>query len=274
MLGKLFMTSNRNITAAALYEGTYSVGLDKNFVRIKPTDPPLKGTLKLSLNPFLIKKGDRNFLIDAGPGFYGPEDHYEWMQDNLSRHELTLEDITDIVCSHLHSDHIGGLAYQYDDKWGLTFPHAKVWVQQNDWENAVAKDNKEDRRSQFIQFVNREANLGFLRDGDRPYPELSVEVIGGHTQYSLAIYFESGSGKYIMAGDVLATQGQVNRKFAAKYDYDGKKSMQIRERLIRKAYEDGFTVLAYHSTESPMFRLVDYSEDKGYVIEAVSGGIG
>lgn len=258
------------IIAAALYEGTYSVGLDKKFVPIGRKDPPLKGTLKLSLNPFLIKNGDQNLLIDAGPGFYGPEDHFSWMKKNLAKHDLSPDDITDVFCSHLHSDHIGGLAYQKDDNnWGLTFPNAIVWVQQSDWEKAVSIDIKDNLRSRFIQFINSEADLNFLNDGDRPYPELSVEVIGGHTQYSLAIYFESNSGKFMMAGDVLATEGEVNRKFAAKYDYDGKKSMQTRKRLTKKAYEKGFTILAYHSTKAPIFRLTDYSDNKGYEIKVV-----
>ncbi|MEX0778354.1 MAG: MBL fold metallo-hydrolase [Balneolales bacterium] len=262
--------STKSVTAAALYEGTYSVGLDKEFVRIDPDDPPKPRSLKLSLNPFLIKNSGQNLLIDAGPGFYGPENHKQWMQNNLAEHNLTTEDITDVFCSHLHSDHIGGLANKGDDgEWELTFLNAKVWVQQDDWEKAVATDTKDDLRGQFIQFVNRKADLQYLLHGDKPYPEISVEVIGGHTKYSLALYLDFGIDKFLMAGDVLATQGEVNRKFAAKYDYDGKASMKIREHLIQKAYEEGFIILAYHNTKTPMFRLVDYMENKGYIIEAV-----
>ncbi|MEX0928738.1 MAG: MBL fold metallo-hydrolase [Balneolales bacterium] len=255
------------IMAAALYEGTYSVGLDKNFVRISRSDPPLKGSLKLSVNPFLIKNGQDNLLIDAGPGFYGPEDHFQWMKDNLAEHDLTTNDITDVVCSHLHSDHIGGLAYQKNDGWYLSFPNATIHVQKDDWEKAVATDTKDDLRGRFIQFINRQARLNLLNDGDQPTRNITVEVIGGHTRFSLAIFFESGARKFMMAGDVLATPGEVNRKFAAKYDYDGKKSMQIRERLIKKAYEEGYTILAYHSTGTPIFHLAGYDEKKGYRIE-------
>lgn len=259
-----------SIYIAALYEGTYSVGLDKKFVRIDRNDPPKKGTLKLSLCPFLIKNGDQNVLIDTGPGFYGPEDHHRWMQENLREHNLTTDDITDIFCSHLHSDHIGGLAhFQGQDEWILTFPNAAVWVQKDDWESAVNKDDKNDLRSHFIQFINREANLKYLNDKDQPYPEFSIDVIGGHTKYSIAIYFESGSDKYMMAGDVLATEGEVNRKFAAKYDFDGKKSMQLRKQLTKKAYEEKFTILAYHSTKAPLFKLEDFNENKGYQIKVV-----
>ena len=73
----------------------------------------------------------------------------------------------------------------------------------------------------------------------------------------------------MMAGDVLPTKGHVNQKFAAKYDFDPKQSIQARQELARKAYEEGFIILAYHSSETPMFRLTDYDEKRGYTIESI-----
>ncbi|MEX0686677.1 MAG: MBL fold metallo-hydrolase [Balneolales bacterium] len=261
--------SQNKISVHALYEGTYSVGLDKKFIRIDKSDSPRKASLKLSLNPFLIRNSDQNIMIDPGPGFFGPENHYQWMKQNLSDYDLSVDDISDIFCSHLHSDHIGGLAYLDGDEWHLTFPNAKVWVQQDDWEKALSVDTKDDLRSQFIQFVNQNAYLQYVNNGDQPYPEISIEVIGGHTKYSLAIFFEKGDHKYLMAGDVLATSGEVNRNFVAKYDFEGKKSMEMRKMLTKKAFEEDFIILAYHSIQTPLFRLTNYRENKGYEIVAV-----
>ena len=75
----------------------------------------------------------------------------------------------------------------------------------------------------------------------------------------------------MMAGDVMATRAQLNRVFAAKYDYDPEQSKQ-RVRLARKAYEVGVTILAYHDEECSMFRIVDYNPKLGYVTEPVRGG--
>jgi hypothetical protein len=59
---------NSQVKAAALYEGTFSVGADHEFSRIQRDAQPLKGSLKLSINPFLINDGNRNILFDAGLG--------------------------------------------------------------------------------------------------------------------------------------------------------------------------------------------------------------
>ena len=75
-----------------------------------------------------------------------------------------------------------------------------------------------------------------------------------------------------MAGDVIATRGQVNRVFAAKYDFDPEQSKQQRVRLAREAYELGATILAYHDEECSMFRIVGHDARRGYVTEPVSGG--
>ncbi len=63
-----------NVTVTPLYEGTFSVGTDKKFIRIHKSDPPRKASLKLSINPFLIQDGERNLLFDAGLGDLFGED--------------------------------------------------------------------------------------------------------------------------------------------------------------------------------------------------------
>ena len=112
--------------AAALYEGTFSVGLDKKFNRINREDPPAKGALKISLNPFLIKTADRNYLFDVGIGGFGEDTSTAAIKQNLGNQGLKPADITDIFTSHLHYDHIGGLAAHKADSWALTFPKANL----------------------------------------------------------------------------------------------------------------------------------------------------
>ena len=86
--------------AATLYEGTFSVGMDKKFVRIDRDDPPAKGALKLSLNPFLIHTEERNYLFDCGIGEFGEDTGPEVIRENLQEHGLTDFDITDIFRRH------------------------------------------------------------------------------------------------------------------------------------------------------------------------------
>ncbi|MEX0769788.1 MAG: MBL fold metallo-hydrolase, partial [Balneolaceae bacterium] len=246
-----------SINVTPLYEGTFSVGLDKKFVSIGREDPPEKGALKLSINPFLIQTNNRNILFDAGLGDFGEDTSTEIIKQNLAGHNLSELDITDIFASHLHYDHLGGLAGRPSGYWELTFPDAKLWVSRKEWEKLIGMDGVTDDeiKLDFLHFLEAKADLHYLEDEDQPYPDIRVKKIGGHTEYSQALFYENGSDNYLMAGDVIGTKSEINRKFAAKYDFDPKRSMEVREELKSLALRKGTIILAYHETDTPMFKL-------------------
>ena len=263
------MTQSPNPTRAyALYEGTFSVGTDKKFHRINREDPPAKGALKLALNPFLIKSGQKNILFDVGIGGFGEDTSTETIKQNLNRHHLSEFEITDVFASHLHYDHIGGLASKSSGYWELTFPEAAIWVSGKGWKKALEKElYYDEEKTKFLHYLDAKADIRFLQEEDQPYPEVKVKKIGGHTEYSQVIFYEDEGHKYLMAGDVLANRGEVNRKFAAKYDYDAKQSMARRQELTRQAWEEGYTVMGYHETHHPLFKLSNYNQQQGYKIQ-------
>lgn len=262
---------SRSTYVAPLYEGTFSVGLDKKFIRIPRDGRPNRASLKISLHPFLIRTADKNILFDCGIGEFGEATGPKYIRESLEEHDLHDFEITDIFLSHLHYDHIGGLAHKENGFWELTFPEAKVWVSEVDWKRVVAKElYYDDEKTEFIAFIDARADLHFMRDGDLPYPEIRVEHIGGHTEHHLALYFDDGQHKYLQAGDVIATRSQINRKFAAKYDFEPQVSQQQRERLTEFAHKHGFIILAYHDDEYPIIKITGYNDKSGYLTEAVS----
>ncbi|MDR9414983.1 MAG: MBL fold metallo-hydrolase [Gracilimonas sp.] len=253
---------------AVLYEGTFSVGLDKKFVRINREDPPAKGALKLSLNPFLIHTKERNYLFDCGIGEFGEDTGPDIIRTNLTKHDLTEFDITDIFLSHLHYDHIGGLAHRENGYWELTFPEAKIWVSEEGWNSVIQKDEfYDDEKTAFISFLDARADIHFLKEEDQPYPDITVQRIGGHTEFHQVLLFDDGNQKYMQAGDVIGTKGAVNRTYAAKYDFAPKVSQQKRKELAQLAFDEGFTLVCYHEDNYPLFKLTDYNEKTGYTTE-------
>lgn len=256
--------------AAALYEGTFSVGIDMKFVRIDRDEKPAKGALKLSINPALIKTPNRNYLFDAGIGEFGEDTGLHLMQKNLEEHDLTEFDITDIFISHLHYDHFGGLAHSENGYYELTFPDAKVWVSKNGWNKLLHGENEiEEDKEAFVSFLDARADLHFLEDENHPYEEISVRKIGGHTEFHQVLLFDDGTHKYMQAGDVIGSKGAINRKFAAKFDFEPKKSQQNREELAKMAYEEGFTIISYHEDQHPLYKLTGYNEKTGYQTENI-----
>lgn len=260
------------VTAAPLYEGTFSVGTDKVFNRIQKTDPPKKGALKLSINPFLIQDESRNILFDTGIGdLFGHDTSIETILTNLEYHGVSDFEITDVFISHLHFDHMAGLAHRSNGYWELTFPDADVWVSRKGWEKLNQHlDKQDDDKQDFVLFLESRASLNFLDDEASPVPHVSTKTIGGHTEFHQALFYNNGDKRYLMAGDVIGTRGAINRTYAAKYDFDPQKSMKMRDELQKLALEEGYTLMAYHETDYPMFQLAGYDSQKGYTIKNIS----
>lgn len=257
------------VKVTPLYEGTFSVGLNKQFNRIEKNDPPYKGALKLSINPFLIDEGDRKILFDTGIGdLFRGDTSIQTILDNLDEQDVSDFEITDIFLSHLHFDHIAGLANRANGYLELTFPEATIWVSENGWNKLRSNiDDFDDSKVEFFHYLDSHANLSFLSDNDQPLPQVKVKKIGGHTEFHQLLTYENGDNKYLMAGDVVGTRGAINRTYAAKYDFDPEQSMKVRKELQELAYNEGYTFLAYHETESPLFKLIDFDKRKGYRIE-------
>lgn len=74
------------------------------------------------MNPFLINTPEKKILFDVGIGEFGEDTGVHSIRENLEVHELHDYDITDIFLSHLHYDHIGGLAIENMAFGSLLFP--------------------------------------------------------------------------------------------------------------------------------------------------------
>lgn len=260
------------VNVKPLYEGTFSVGLDKNFRRINREDPPNKGTLKLSVNPFLIQDGEKNILFDVGLGdLLGENTSIDTILENLEDEGIEDFEITDIFASHLHFDHIGGLANRKNGYWELTFPDATIWISKNGWEKLrESLDKVSDDEKDFFNLIDSYANLSFLDDDEKRVGHVRTKKIGGHTEFHRVLFYENGEDRYIMAGDVLGRRSAVNRSFEAKFDFEPKQSLKVRNELQELAYEENYAIMTYHESDYPIFRLTDYDEKKGYKIENLS----
>ncbi|MFD0751006.1 MBL fold metallo-hydrolase [Mucilaginibacter calamicampi] len=249
----------------ALSEGSYSVDASKKFIPFDPQkhnyrDRP--GSLFIHVNPFLVKTSTDLILLDSGLG-YKDEDGELILHKNIRKAGFDPDDVTLVLMSHLHYDHSGGLVVERDGKLEPSFPGAEHVINRQEWETAYTKVS-DSYHTEIFDVLQRSATLTFVEGDGEFKPGIKYEHSGGHSPYHQVFWLEEGEDKCFFGGDELPEPEQLIRKFIAKYDYDGRKAMELREIYGTKAANEGWTCLFYHAKSKPVSKVG--LNENGFVI--------
>lgn len=230
-----------------LYEGTYSVAADKKFIPFNPQTDSAKdrpGSLFINVQPFLIKLENQLVLLDAGLGYSNTRGELI-LHENIRQAGFDPADIDYVLMSHLHFDHAGGMVHKQNNSMDLSFPNATYVIQRGEWEGAFTNTSSS-YRTEIFDFLQRNAQLSFVEETGEFIPGIRHELTGAHTPYHQAWLFSEGGEKVFFGADVLPEPEELLRKFIAKYDYDGRKAMELREEFGKRAAAEHWNCLFYH----------------------------
>jgi len=232
-----------------LYEGSYSVDATKKFIpfnaeKDNPKDRP--ASLFIHVQPFLVKLNNSLVLFDTGLG-YSDEKGQLILHNNIRKAGFDPEDVDMVLMSHLHFDHSGGMIHnKIDGSVELSFPHATYVIQTGEWETAFTSPSSS-YKTEIFEFLQRNAQLKFIENSGQLTDEISYELTGAHCPFHQVFLLDDGVDKVFFGGDVLPEPEELLRKFIAKYDFDGRKAMELREEFGKKAAEENWNCLFYHA---------------------------
>jgi glyoxylase-like metal-dependent hydrolase (beta-lactamase superfamily II) len=231
-----------------LYEGSYSVDISKKFIPFNPeTDDPKSrpASLFVHIQPFLVKLENSLVLIDTGLG-YSNDKGQLILHENIRKAGFDPDDVDLVLMSHLHFDHSGGMVHHIDEKMELSFPHANYVIQRGEWESAFTNSSSS-YKTEIFEFLQRNAQLTFIEGSGQLTDEINYELTGAHTPFHQVYLLDDGNDKVFFGGDVLPEPEELLRKFIAKYDFDGRKAMELREEFGKRAAAENWNCLFYHA---------------------------
>jgi glyoxylase-like metal-dependent hydrolase (beta-lactamase superfamily II) len=231
-----------------LQEGTYSVDISKKFVPFDPAKDNPKdrpASLFINVQPFLVKLKNDLVLFDTGLG-YSDADGKLYLHENIKKAGFNPADVTMVLMSHLHFDHSGGMVHDYNGKMELSFPDATYVMQRGEWETAFSSTSSS-YHTEIFDFIQRNAQIKLIEGSGQLTNEISYELTGAHCPYHQVFLIDDGNDKVFFGGDVLPEPEELIRKFIAKYDFDGRKAMELREEFGQKAVVERWKCLFYHS---------------------------
>ncbi len=247
-----------NATITPLNEGYYTIGFDKIFFPFNPDIDILEerswGSLLVEIQPFLIQTERQNILIDAGLGFLNEKTGVLKIEENLAERGLRRSDITDVVMSHLHKDHAGGLLYEKNGEQILAFENAVHHINEKEYENATDEKNALSYDIEKIKLLPSLADISWFAGG-QVFDFMNYEQDGGHCPYHTSFVMTFENGIYFFGGDVAPQIKQLKFRYIAKYDVDGRRSAELRTEYAKRGKDEDWTFMFYHDVSMPMSKL-------------------
>ena len=161
----------------------------------------------------LIENGKQLVLIDTGLGDKQDESFFKHYYRDVHQHwNLLLKplgfqssDITDVVLTHLHFDHVGGALQRFDNKIMPTFPNAIYWSNQQHWQCAVNPNPRE--KASFLKEnlapLQSSGQLRFIENLKSPFTWMDFIFVDGHTEQQMLPLITIGKEKLLYAADLL-----------------------------------------------------------------------
>lgn len=236
----------------------------------KPEQMRLGSMVPFGSNAYLIRRGSRTFMVDAGAGnadfITSQFTTVGKLPMELSGIDVAPEDITDIVITHMHPDHFGGVVWN----GASLFPNATIHIDRIEWEfwtrDGFATDAPEQMRP-MVSMV--QANAAIIKDqlqlhtgGDDLGRGIQTVAAYGHTPGHNSFLLELENEQLLVLGDTAFSNHIhfANPDVGWLLDSDPEGAKATRKRLFDMAATDELLVAGNHLDAPGIGRIV---RDKG-----------
>ena len=203
-------------------------------------------------NVTLLETENRKILFDVGAGVYFLEGMGAIL-DSLSEKGLVPEDITDVIFTHAHPDHIWGVLDDFDD---LLFPDAMYHIGRTEWDywwnpetvNRVDPGRVETAVGAKTRFEALQDQIEFFDDGDEPIPGISALLTPGHTPGHMSFEIADGSTSALIIGDALNNHHVAFKRphWLSGLDQHPEEAALTRKKLLNRISNEEIIVVDFH----------------------------
>lgn len=215
----------------------------------------------------LIKLNNRLILIDTGIGTKQSPEFYKFFHlhgndsllNSIQNSGFQASDITDVILTHLHFDHVGGAVKKNESgELAPTFSKATYWVHSEQLHCALHPNAREKAsflkeniepliEAQKIKFIDQSTDLWSN--------ELAFLYVDGHTEKQVLPLITYNNQKILFAADLIPSVGHLPIPYVMSYDTQPLKTLQEKEAILSQAVHENWYLFFQHDPENEMCSL-------------------
>tara|TARA_Y100001970_G_scaffold288351_1_gene415397 strand:+ start:70 stop:918 length:849 start_codon:yes stop_codon:yes gene_type:complete len=229
--------------------------------------PPDKlNRINMVTRSLLLVSENRNILIDTGNGtkwdkkfqeIYNIDTSLFSIERSLAKYGFEPEDITDVICTHLHFDHVGGNTKIESGKVVPTFANAKYWISKENWE--LANDPSQKDKGSFLEDnwkVLLENNMIEIISGKESFIEnIDIFLSYGHTLGLMHPIITDGDKTVFYGSDLFPTLAHIPIQWVMAYDVQPVITMKEKQYLLNEMYQKKWILFFEHDPNIQACRI-------------------
>jgi glyoxylase-like metal-dependent hydrolase (beta-lactamase superfamily II) len=235
-----------------------------------------KNYVTAGLNSLLIRTRKQNVLVETGMGnklsdrmvkFYGQPAQ---LLANLAAGGIAPEDIDIVINTHLHFDHCGWNTVRKDGRIVATFPRAKYYAPEGEWQYA-RKPSERDSISYIPDNYDplvQSGQMTLLKGGEEIVPGISVKTFPGHTASMQAVVIQIPGESHISQktrdmghptnfatacyiSDLIPTAAHIDLTWGMGFDLYPLQTIESKKQYYAKALAEKWLTVFTHDPKMP-----------------------
>ncbi|MFG1485395.1 MBL fold metallo-hydrolase [Halobacteriovorax sp. RZ-1] len=240
--------------------------------------------IDLDLRLWIIKDQDRIIITDTGIGDYHGEkfdQQFDVRQEHsplvkaLADKGIDCADVTDLVISHLHFDHVGGMVYKDENgEFAPVFPNATIHLHKDHWEyalNPTVRDGGSFHTQYFketIEKFDKAGRVHWLTGKEGEILKLSDDSLRfkcsyGHTPHLIHPY----TNEYIYLADLIPTSNHVHVPWVMGYDIAPGQTTMDKIEFLKMIVEKDLRVIFEHDPKYASAKITQNERGKYIPVE-------
>ena len=223
----------------------------------KLNPPDANNLCTWAMRCLLIEDGNRLTLIDCGLGNKQSEKFFSYyephgdatLKTSINKAGFSVDDVTDVILTHLHFDHCGGAVDRNGEKLFPAFKNATYWSTKAHWQWATQPNSRE--KASFLKEnilpIEQSGQLKFVESEEQEIvPNVKSKLVFGHTESMMLPVINYDGKTLVYMADLIPSAAHLPVPYVMAYDVRPLISLSEKEKFLNEAVANNYTLMFEH----------------------------